>query len=412
VPANRVLFESNPKSTSGLVDFENTLLKKLDNPVAGESLRNIVSGRGKILILIEDNTRNTPVKQILPVLINYLEGCGVNLCDIEILIAPGTHRRMTKKEIIEKVGLEIVKKINIFQHDFTEKKYIVELDPIYIGERKIPVAINKRALDVDVIIGIGNIVPHTEAGYSGGGKIVQPGICGYSTTAATHTAAVLLKDMPIGIVENPCRLGIEAVAKKVGLNFIINVVKNLKGEVIEIVTGDFVIAHRKGVIVAKEAHSFEIPEAADIIITSSFPYDIDWWQAGKGLILSSLAVKKGGCIILAAACPEGLVHNHPKLKDWLKLSYQDLCNAIKNISPEDVEADLIAASIAVLNSRIREKADILLISDGLSEEDCSVLGYTKFNTLQDAINFAIRERPLAKIGIIPRGGDCLPFYHE
>jgi len=409
VPSNRVLFERNLKYLPGLADFENTLLERLDNPVAGESLKDIVSGRGGILILIEDNTRNTPVKRILPILIDYLEGCGVSLSDIEILTAPGTHRKMSEMEIVEKVGPEIVKRVNIFQHDVTEKESIVELDPIYIGESKIPVAINKRALDADVIIGIGSIVPHDQAGYTGGGKIVQPGICGYSTTAATHIAAALLKEIPLGVVENPCRLGIEAVAKRVGLNFIINIVKNSKGEIKEIVTGDFVIAHRRGALVAKEMYSLAIPEAADIIITSSFPYDIDYWQAGKGLISSSLAVKRGGYLILAAACPEGLVHNHPKFKDWLKLSYQDLCNSVKNISPEDEEADLVAASIAIFNSRIREKADILLISDGLSEEDISVLGYTKFDSLQTAIDFAMEKKPLAKVGIIPRGGDCLPI---
>ncbi len=408
VPLNQVFFEGIPKYFPGLKNFEKTLLDRLNNPTSGEPLKSLVKNKNKILILIEDNTRYTPVDKILPILIHYLEDCGVALNNIEILTAPGTHRKMTDAEIEEKVGLEIVKTIGIFQHDITEKKDIVALEPIYIGKSKIPVEVNKKVLESDVIIGIGNITPHTEAGYTGGGKIVQPGICGYSTTAATHVAAALLEDIPIGVVENPCRHGIEAVAKTVGLSFIINVVKNIKGEVNEIVTGDFVIAHREGALIAKDMYSIEIPEKVDIVITSAYPYDIDWWQAEKGLISAFFAVKEGGCIVLAADCPEGIAHNHPKLLEWLRLSYQDLCANVRNIPPDDIEEDLVGASIAIFNSRIREKVDILLVSDGLSMEDAKILGYKKFISLQSAIDFALKKHPLAKIGIIPRGGDCLP----
>lgn len=410
LPSNKVIFEGNLKYTPGLANLKTTLLHKLDNPTAGESLANIIKGKSKILILIDDNTRSTPVNQILPVLINYLVDQGFLLNNIEVLVATGTHRKMSETEVVEKIGTEIVNKIKIFQHDITKKEDLIKLDPIYIGQNKIPVEINKKVLNSDVIIGIGNITPHDQAGYTGGGKIVQPGICGYSTTSATHIAAAFLKEVPLGIVENPCRHGIEAVAKKVGLDFIINVVKNFKGEVKEVVTGDFIAAHREGALLAKNMYSIKMPgaEEIDVLISSAFPYDIDWWQSLKGIVSSFLAAKNSQAIIIAAACPDGLASNHPKLKEWLKLTYRDLCSCIKKTSIEDEEADLVAASIAIYNSRIREKMDILFISDGISKDDARILGYKKFVSLQNAIDYALERYPSAKFGIIPRGGDFLP----
>lgn len=408
VPDERLIFEGNMKYISGIGNFEDKLREKLDNPTECDALKNIIKPGDKILILIEDNTRNTPVKRILPVLIDYLQSHGTKLENIEILTAPGTHRIMTDNEIVEKVGQEIADKIKISQHDFQDESAIADLGYVEVGKSKIPVLINKKALEADFIIGLGNIIPHSDAGFSGGAKIMQPGICAYSTTAATHVSAALLDEIPLGFVENPCRLGMEEVAKKVGLKFIINVVMNNKGEVIALVAGDFVKAHREGAKISKEAYGVEIPEPADIVVVSSYPCDIDYWQALKGITSAYFAVKEGGYLVFAAPCHEGLEHNHPRLRDWSKLSLEAARDLAAGSSPNDKDIDLISADLAICNARIREKANILIVTEGLEKGDIEILGYTKFESVQEALDYAITKIPNGTIGILPRGGDCLP----
>lgn len=408
IPAESLVFEGNSEEFLPVYDFEKTLLEKLDAPIGCHALKKLVTKSDKILILIEDNTRNTPVKQILPILLNYLTEHGVELNNIEILTAPGTHRLMTDQEILEKVGEQIVKTVKINQHDFTDKSSIADLGIVEAGGMKFHVQVNKKALDADFIIGLGNIIPHSDAGFSGGAKIVQPGICGPATTAATHIAGALLDEIPLGNVENPCRKGMEEVARKVGLKFIINVVMIPSGEVVGIFTGDFIKAHREGAKLSAKVYGVTIPTRADIVVVSSYPCDIDYWQAEKGLVSAYFSVKKGGFIIFAAPCYEGMEHNHPKLRDWAKFTYEEAKRAINKISLDDDAADLVAADIAMANARVRECATILVVTDGLCSNDIELLGYVKFESLQEAVDHALSKIPGGTVGVLPRGGDCLP----
>ena len=412
IPEDLLLFSGEMTTLRALENFEEDLRRKLDRPVGCAPLKSLISPKDQILVLVEDNTRNTPVKRILPVLLTYLEKAGLPLKNIEILTAPGTHRVMTEKELTDKIGEGIAQKVKVSQHDFRDTGAIADLGAVWVGESRIPVQVNRKVLEADFLIGIGDIVPHSDAGFSGGAKIVQPGVCGFATTAATHIAGALLEEIPLGEVMNPCRLGMEEVARQVQLRFIINVIKNCQNEVVEVVTGDFVQAHRQGVVAARKSFGVPIPDLAEVVIVSSYPCDIDYWQAEKGLISAYFAVKKGGIIIFVAPCPEGMEHNHPRLRDWVKMSYAEACAAARKTSPEDTRADLIAADLAICNARIREKADVFLVSDGLNEEDSRILGYRKFATLAQAVEKALGRFPKGRFGLLPRGGDCLPILHS
>ncbi|WP_432407236.1 nickel-dependent lactate racemase [Wukongibacter sp. M2B1] len=411
IPTSSFVFEGKLKKFPSMKNFEDTLLERLDNPTGCEALKDQVKKDSKILILIDDNTRVTPVNRILPVLIKYLTDSGVPIANIEILIAIGTHRLMTEKEIIEKVGKEIFKKVKIYQHDFNDEDSIVDLGIVEVDGMKFPIHVNRKVQQVDYIIGLGNIIPHSDAGFSGGGKIVQPGICGSATTSATHIAGALMKEIPLGNIDNnPCRKGIEKVARKVGLKFIVNVVMTPEQEIVDIFAGDFVKAHREGSKLSAQVYGVDIPVLADIVIVSSSPCDIDYWQAEKGLASAYFSVKENGYIIFVAPCFEGMEHNHPRLREWSQMTYKEAEKAVKEIPLEDACADLVAADVAMANARIREKAKILIITEGLSDEDIDILGYEKFESLQEAVDYTLKEIPNGKVGVLPRGGDCLPVF--
>lgn len=408
VPEQQLIFDGSMQKTQALLDLKETVRIRLDAPIGCPPLKEMLKPGDRVLILIEDATRSTPVREILPVLVDYLQEAGIPLANIEVMTAPGTHRMMTQAEILDKVGPDMVAKLKISQHDYEDESVLITLDSIRIGDMTIPVQINRKISQVDFIIGIGNIIPHSDAGFSGGAKIMQPGICGYPTTAATHIAAAMLDEIPLGQVNNPCRQGMEEVARKAGLKFIINTIKNYNNEVIEIVAGDLVEAHREGARIAGAAFATRLPELADIVVVSSHPADMDFWQAGKGVTCAYFAVKPGGIIIFASPCYEGLAHNHPRFLEWLGMSYKDIIAAISSAPISDKSIDLISAVLAVCNSRAREKAHIHVVSDGLSPKEKEVLGFRSFDSVQEALEHALELKPDARIGVLPRGGDCLP----
>jgi len=408
VPRDRVLFLGEFEELPEIEDFRGALLSRLERPAGAAPLRDVCTGRTRALVLVDDNTRQTPVERILPVLLDYLNQSGIADDDIEILTASGTHRLMTEDEVLAKVGADAHRRVAITQHDSRDLDSIVDLDPVSAGSSTIPVQINRRVLDADLIIGLGSIFPHSDAGFTGGAKIVQPGVCGTTTTAATHIAAALLDEIPLGDAESPCRLGMEEVARTIGLDFIINVVQDHRGRVLDIVAGDFVAAHRLGAHVSRRAHGVAIPERADVVLVGSYPGDIDWWQAEKCLVAAYFAVKTGGFIVFAGPCYEGLVHNHPRLRSWLQPSYEEARAKAAGIDPADADADLIAADVAIVNAKVREKATVLMVTEGLSDADVALLGYRRMPDLQSAVDHVLERAPGSSLGVLPYGGICLP----
>jgi nickel-dependent lactate racemase len=332
---------------------------------------------------------------------------------MSFLTAPGTHRTMTGAEIRDKLGDDMVGRFEVHQHDATLARDLADAGVVMAGDYPVPVMINRRVLDADFVMGFGNIVPHCDAGYSGGSKIVMPGVCGLTTTSAIHVAAGFCPDIPLGMKDgNPCRIGMDRVARDVGLSFILNVVKSGLGEVCGVFAGDFAAAHRRGVDMAEESYSVSIPERADIVVASSYPADVDYWQAEKGVVGAYFAVKPGGIIIFAAPCGEGMATNHPRLREWLSKSLDEVTSDLAAHSPDDADADLVSAVLAVSNCRARDRADIYAVSDGLTEEDLSALRYRPFGSVQEALDEAMRRMPGATIGILPQSSVSIPVISQ
>jgi nickel-dependent lactate racemase len=210
-------------------------------------------------------------------------------------------------------------------------------------------------------------------------------------------------------MENSCRQIIEEVAKKAGLKFIVNVVLDPDNQVMDIVAGDVIKAHREGALIARNIYGIPIDEPAEIVITSSAPYDIDYWQCEKALISSYSCVKEGGIVIFAGPCLEGLAHNHDDLLSWFSYTYQEASQIVKAIKPFDDSHDLVAAGIAMGATLVGEKARIFIVTEGLTDEQILHLGYTRFPGLQEAVNAALNEIPKGKVLVLPRGGDCMPY---
>jgi nickel-dependent lactate racemase len=249
---------------------------------------------------------------------------------------------------------------------------------------------------------VGNIVPHNAAGWGGGGKIILPGVCGEESVGMLHIAAGKVK--PIGklvaTLDNPMRQDINIIARKAGLKAIVNTVLNNEDRVVRVLAGDPEQAFREGVGTARQVYCQDVPELADIVIFSTYPADIDYWQAMKALDFAHVGVRKGGTIVLITPCTERISPTHPSFKARATESYSKLLEAVSRKEFED----LPAAGALLMHSQMLERAKIICYSTGFAEEDKEALGFEHASTVDQAIKMAFkRHGGRAKVGVIECG---------
>ena len=169
------------------------LAEALEHPIGTSRLEEMLRPDQRVAVLVDDMARPTPVSRILPSILGRLDAAGISDEQVTIVIALGTHRPMTRAEIRNRLGDEVVGRIRVENHDFRDPRKLV-----YVGDASggIPVWLNRRVKEADFRIGVGNIVPHGVAGWAGGGKIVYPGVAGEQTVDGFHGA--FGTDRPVG----------------------------------------------------------------------------------------------------------------------------------------------------------------------------------------------------------------------
>lgn len=399
----RILDIMTPHAISSFPDTQEEIARALSAPMDAPPLSQAVSGKRRLLIVADDITRQTPVKQILPELLAEIHRGGICDDQITLLVALGTHRPMTPQEMEQRFGEAVRHRVECINHRWDQPSQLVELGSTPSG---IPIQINRLALESDFILGVGSIVPHHIPGFSGGAKIIQPGISGAETTGWTHFLSTRTASSLLGTVENPVRKEIDRIGLQAGLKAIFNVVSNHQGKLIEAFYGDPVAAHREGVRRARRIYGIPFPEKADIVLAGSHPHDIDFWQAHKTLYPADLALKPGGTIILVSPCPEGVSTTHRRMLEFTRLEPEK----IERLILAKELPDLVSAALALAWSKIRRHAHIHLVSGGICREDALCLGFHPFEDVQSALDAALlRHGPNASLLVMPYAPDTLPL---
>lgn len=381
------------------------VLKRLRNPIGCPPLREFVRGKKRILLVADDNTRPTPLKKILPHVLDELKKGGIEDRQIKILIASGTHRPMSRAEKMDKYGKTVLSRFNVYDHKWKDETALVRINSTICGKR---ICVNRLAKESDFIIGIGSIVPHVTTGFSGGGKIILPGICGKETTEDMHWKALEfeIKDI-LGAYDNPMRRMVDSTAKKAGLKFIVNVIMGDSDKVIDIVAGDPVEAHKKGARIAKKVFGLRVSRPADIVVADAKPMDIDLRQAIKAVAASDLIVRKGGVIVLYARCPEGV---SPQFPEFEKYGFTDPDGLKAKIDSGEIKGKLMAYTLIAIGRILVNKAKIILVSKGVSRECAHGIGFLWAASLKDALREARKlVDKKAKVIFLKRACEVLPL---
>jgi nickel-dependent lactate racemase len=255
-------------------------------------------------ILVSDITRPAPSHLMLPPLIKKM--MELDIKNLKIIFALGTHRRMTAAE--EEYLLKDCWSLPHMQHD---PQACVSLGQTRLGT---PVEILETVASSDLIVATGNIEYHYYAGYSGGAKAVLPGVSSERSVIKNHE---LMRDpaSTTGRLDSPVRQDMEDAAKISGLDFILNTVLNSRKEIVLSVAGDFIQAHRCGAAAVDQMYQCPV-DPAEIVVTCAGgrPKDLNLFQAQKALDNAKNAALPGGTIILLAECCEGL--GHPVFERW------------------------------------------------------------------------------------------------
>jgi nickel-dependent lactate racemase len=408
IPGENLLGIFSPSTVEVEESEEQIINKALSHPIGSAPLSQILRGVQKVLIVVDDYTRTTPVQKILPRLIKELDNAGVKKSGVKIMVALGTHRPMTEEEIVWKFGPELPKQYPILNHQWWDISQQINLGET---EKGTPIHVNRVIKEVDFVIGIGQIVPHRVTGFSGGGNIVQPGICGEETTGKTHWLSAQFKGREIlGKIENPVKKEVERIAEKAGLRWIINTIQDGTGRLIDAVAGDPILAYRKGADRSLQVYRAELSQDADIVVADSHPYDSELWLASKGIYASELAIKQGGVVILVSPCPEGVSPSHPEV---LEFGYQTFETVDQWIRQGKIKKITAAAHLVHVGRVVKERARGIMVCPGISKEEKEKLGFNHAEDPQEALEMAFSlSGKDSKVAVLQRGGEILPIVQK
>lgn len=375
--------------------------RAMEHPIGSPPLREIVRPGQKILIVVDDITRSTPIHQIAPLLLDHLlQSCCAD-ADITFALALGTHRPMTEAEIAERLGPEIAANYTVINTPAQVKEDFVDTGENWGG---VPIEVNRAVLEADIVIGVGSVVPHADAGWSGGCKIILPGMCSERTVMENHILAANYSGNMLGKVSTVIRENMEAIVEKIGLDFILNVVMTPYDEVIDVKGGHFIQAQRVAVQAALPIYSVPFRERADIVVSNVYPYEIDLWQGSKGIWSGEMMVKKGGVVILMAPCYEG-IGPHP---DYLALIDQLPDQIMENIHKGLVEDKNVAGS-AIQISRMLTNFQLAIVSEPLVSNKVKSARVAFFPNLQTCIDYYLAcADPGCKVNVLTHSGYSYP----
>ena len=306
-PAWQVEGTLEPAALAGVTDLDKELQRSLQAPIGCQKLSKLVNKNSHIALVMDDLSRPTPVAKLLPAVLDELKRGGVATSQITLIPALGVHRPMDQSEIAQRAGQKSLHGLFWENPDCGSSEKLV-----FLGKtsRGVPVYINKNVADADVVVSIGCIEPHIIASFGGGYKNLFPGVAGRETIAQNHSLNATPDTFNMvgqPIEKNPMRLDLEESGQMLKKPvFIINAVLNSRLEVIRVVCGDAISAHREGAKVSAQIYGVKISAPVDIVITNSYPMETDLRQGVKALANTIRAVRRGGTLITLVRAEEGV----------------------------------------------------------------------------------------------------------
>lgn len=375
------------------------ILRALDNPIGAEKIDDITKPGDKVAIAVSDDY--TPSHLILPILTDKLNVLGIRDSDITIFLGHDTKA----DHVTSRISDELVKRVNVVTPRINDNDFI------HVGRtsRSTKVRIKKAFIEADLRILTGGIGFHPYLGYIGGRSgVLLPSICGPETIQRSYTYILDSKSRVGELARNPINEEVEEIAHMVNMNFIINVVSNVRGEVVKVFAGDLDGAFLEGVKSVDTELKVSTEKASEIVIFSSGgdPWDVTLYRASMGLVSALKVVKTGGVIVWVAECPEG--YGNSTYYDWM-VNFK----TIKEVEREVKRNFMIGGDMAYLLLQALKRVKIILVSMIPDYYATEIFGLRTARTVNAALKSAYRMVGReSKVLILPHGNNVLPVVNK
>jgi lactate racemase len=393
-----------------LVDPPRAAEAALANPIGSPDLCALAVGKQSVCIAVTDATRACPDHILVPPMLRALKRAGVSDEAITILVAVGAHRASKHAEKVDKLGPEIVSRYRVSDHDATDEGNLV---PVMTGPGGLPFQVNRVAVESDLLLSTGLVEPHQYAGYSGGGKTVAIGCGDEAAIAYTHGPSMLdLDGTRLAQLDgNPFQSAVRAVSRAAGLAFVANAVLDQDGQILKIAYGDPIHVHDSLAAFATPVVTAPIETQYDVAIAGvGHPKDANLYQASRAASYLQFAptpvVRKGGVIIVPAACPEGAGLGAGEQRFFAAMSQSGGRREV--IDRARREGIRPGEQRAYVMSRVLENVDVIVA--GMHDAAIArAAGFEVAGSIDDALRAAMsRVGTPARVLIVPHALHTLP----
>jgi nickel-dependent lactate racemase len=393
-----------------LADPHASLVQALAQPIGAPSLAELSKGRESACILICDITRPVPNRLFLRPMIETMVAAGIPLDRIRILVATGLHRPNLGDELAELVGDPwVLANVRIDNHDARNDD-----DHVDFGRtrtRGTPVKIDRRFVEADLRIATGLVEPHFMAGWSGGRKVVAPGVAHHETIRTFHSARFMEDPLAVqcNLVGNPLHEEQLQIVGMVGEIYGLNTVLDEERDLVCVTFGEIIASHAAAVDFVSHATRVPVPRKFSTVVTSSagYPLDKTYYQTIKGMVTPLDILEPGGTLIMVSECSEGF--GSPEFRDAQK--------RLVELGPERFLATLTAKTLAEVDEWQTEMqlkslriGRVELYSSGLDADDKAVTGVETVADLDAAIAASIARSGDGAVAVIPEGPYVIPYH--
>lgn len=343
---------------------------------------------------------------MIPAVLDELDGV-VRREDVVILVATGTHRGNDESELRAMFGDDIVDTVRIVNHDARDAGQLTWMGRHGNG---VPVWLNREWVEADVRITTGFVEPHFFAGFSGGPKLVAPGLAALETVLVLHDAARIGDPRATwGITRgNPVHDDVRAIAQATGVTFALDVVLNRDKDVVAAFGGDLLPMHAAATATAARMAMRPVEAPFDVVVTtnSGHPLDQNLYQAVKGMSAAYQVVRPGGTIVCAAECRDGFPDHG---------AYRRVLASAP--SPQALFAEITARAETVpdqwqvqIQARIQSGSRVIMHTSFLSDAELATAHLEQTHDISAAVAEALAAAgPDARLCVLPEGPQTIPY---
>jgi nickel-dependent lactate racemase len=391
-----------------LPDPRGAIAAALEAPIGSAPLSRLAAGRRSACILICDITRPVPNKLFLRPMIERMIAAGIPAAGITVLVATGLHRPNEGAELAELVGdpwvLETVRVVNHFARN--------DADHVDLGltpTRGVPIRINRLFAEADLRIATGLVEPHFMAGWSGGRKVVAPGVAHHTTIRTFHSARFMEDPLAVqcNLVGNPLHEEQLHIVRRLGDVYALNTVIDEARDLVFVSFGEIVESHLAAVAFIDKATRVAVGRRFGTIVTSSagYPLDKTYYQTVKGMVTPLDILAPGGTLIIASECSEG----------FGSAEFKEAQRRLVELGPDRFLATLTAKNLAEIDEWQTEmqlkpmrKGRIQLYTTGLDPELRALTGVETIASVAEAVRASIARSGDRGVAVIPEGPYVVP----